>query len=137
MQTGLAGKKGVPRKDHKFEERLEDVRRRIRCQQRLLASLEQKHKAVFPAAIHDADPGGELRLRCYGPTDDYSSKQVVRFRQVVVDYVTDLAARMAANAANNNALTDAQVKTAAVNAIKNDIDGGVVSAALGLLLTIP
>ena len=73
------GNKGVPCKDHKFEDRLEDVRRRIRRQQRLLASLEQKHKVIFPAAIHDTDPSGELRLRCYGPTDDLSGKQVVRF----------------------------------------------------------
>ena len=56
---------------------------------------------------------------------------------MVADYVTDLTARMPANAANNNALTDAQVKTAAVNAIKDEIDGGVVYAALGLPLTIP
>ena len=56
---------------------------------------------------------------------------------MVADYVTDLAARMASNATNNNALTDAQVKTVAVNAIKNDIDGGVVDAALSLPLTIP
>ena len=95
------------------------------------------HKAVFPTATHYAEPGGELRLRCYGPTEDLSGKQVVRFRHVVADNVTDLAARMAAKAAIHNGLTDAQVETAAVNAMKNDIDGGVVNVALGLPLTIP
>lgn len=54
---------------------------------------------------------------------------------MVGHYVT---ARMVANAANGNPLTDAQVKTAVVTANKKDIDGGVVYPAdLALPQTIP
>ena len=42
-----SGRRGVPRKDNKFKERLEDIRCRIRRQKALLASIEGNHKAVF------------------------------------------------------------------------------------------
>ena len=76
----VGGKRGVPQVDHKFDERLEDIRRRIRRQEDLLAKLEMKHKALFAAAVHDADPGGDLRVLCFGPNDDLTGKKVVAFR---------------------------------------------------------
>ena len=46
------GKRGIPRKDCKFEELWEDVRRRVWRQKQLLETLEDKHKAAYPEAIH-------------------------------------------------------------------------------------
>jgi len=111
------GKRGVPRKDHKFEELLEDVRRRIRRQKKLLETLEGKHKDAYPEAIHEGDPGGKLRAKCYGEEDGLSGKQVILFRQVVGDYLADVAARTAAGGE-----TAAQIRRAAVNKIKADLD---------------
>lgn len=117
------GKKGVPRKDHKFEERLEDIRRRIRRQQGVLASLEAKHKAAFPGAIHDADQGGDLRTKCYGVNDDLTGDQVIKFRLVIAAYLADVTARGVANA--GGALTQVQIDAAALVAVKADIDANV------------
>ena len=135
-RAGGGWKKGVPRWDHKFEKRLEEIRRRIRRQQRLLASLEEKHKAAFPTSIHDTDPGGELRMLCYGPNDTLSGEQVVKFRQVVSDYVADVAARIAANYVAGGRLTDAQIKSAAKDKVIQDINRGVIYANLNLPETI-
>ena len=77
------GKRGVPRKDHKFEELLEGVRYRNRRQKKLLQSLEGKHKVGYPEAIYEGDLGGQSSLKCYGGEAGLSSKQVVPFRQVV------------------------------------------------------
>lgn len=124
-RAGGRGRRGVPRKDYRFEERLEEIRRRIRRQQRLLADLQLKHKATFPEAVHDTDPGGELRVLCYGENDDLTGKQAIIFRDAVGSYLADLAVRTAANNANANLLTDDQVKTAAINAVKADIDADI------------
>ena len=35
---------------------------------------EAKHKASFQAAIHDADPGGDLRVPCYGRNDQLTER---------------------------------------------------------------
>ena len=128
----VGGKRGVPRKDHKFEDRLNDIRRRIQRQQDLLASLELKHKAAFPGAIHDTDPGGDLRKKCYGANNALTGAEVIIFRQVVADYLADITTRTAANA--GAALTPAQVEAAALAAIKTDIDAGNYA---GLPQTIP
>ena len=82
----VGGKRGVPRKDHKFEERLNDIRRRIRRQEDPLASLELKHKAAFPQAIHDADLDGDLRNKCYGVDNNLTGVEVVKLRQAVINY---------------------------------------------------
>ncbi|RPB22309.1 hypothetical protein L211DRAFT_850629 [Terfezia boudieri ATCC MYA-4762] len=126
------GRRGVPRKDHKFEESLEACRRRIRRQERVLAVLEGKYKAAFPNAIHESDAGGGLRVLCYGEEDELTGKQVVQFRVVVADYVTDLVARMVANAAAGGGLTNRQLIRRAVRHVKAEINGGVTYAALGL-----
>ncbi|KAF8426000.1 hypothetical protein EV426DRAFT_710467 [Tirmania nivea] len=126
-------RKGVPRKDHKFEQTLEDFRRRIRHQQRLLASMKEKHKAAFPEAIHESDAGGKLRVKCYGQEDKLSGKQVVRFREVIADYIMDLAARLEAN---NGLQTKAEMRAAALAKIKADINGGVTYAHLNLPETL-
>ena len=126
------GKKGVPRKDHTFEERLEVIRRRIRRQQDLLVLLEAKHKAAFPAAIHDGDPGGALRVLCYGRSDKLTGKQVVGFRQVVSDYLQEITQQTAAGGGQ----TAAQIEAAALNVIKTDINGAVYPA-LNLPNTLP
>ena len=60
--------------DYKFEKKLEDIRHRIRQQECLLATLEEKNKAAFPAAIHGADLARELRVLCYGESDDLTGK---------------------------------------------------------------
>ena len=120
----VGGKRGVPREDHKFEERLEDIRSRIRRQEDLLAKLERKHKALFAAAVHDANTGRYLQVLYFGPNDDLTGKQVVAFRQVIIDYLTDLTQRTNANTANAASLTDAQINTAAVTTIMADIDRG-------------
>jgi len=111
------GKRGVPHIDHKFEESLEDCRRRIRRQQRQLGTLEVKHKAAFPDTVHDSDPGGELRVLCYGEEDGLSGMQVVWFKEVIVDYVADLAVRRTANMAAGRGLTDDQIKIAVVDQV--------------------
>lgn len=128
----VGGKRGVPRKDHKFEERLNDIRRRIQRQQDLLASLEMKHKAAFPTAIHDADQGGDLRKKCYGTSYALTGAEVVTFRQVVADYLTDITTRTTADVAG--ALTVPQIEAAALAAIKADIDAGNYP---GLPQTVP
>ena len=78
----VGGKRRVPRKDHKFEDRLNDIRRRIQRQQDLLASLEVKHKAAFPGAIHDADPGVDLRKKCYDANNALTGAEVIIFWQL-------------------------------------------------------
>ncbi|RPB19392.1 hypothetical protein L211DRAFT_853208 [Terfezia boudieri ATCC MYA-4762] len=102
-------RRGVPRKDHKFEESLEAYRRRIRRQEQVLADLEGKHKAVFPNAIYESNAGGGLCVLCYGKEDELTGKQVVQFRAVVADYVKDLVARMVANTAAGGGLTNRQL----------------------------
>ena len=62
------------------------------------------------------------RVKCYGRDDALTGKQAITFRQVVADYLIDLAARQAANA--NGALTANAVKRAAIAAIKAEIDNG-------------
>jgi hypothetical protein len=89
-----------------------------------------KHKAAFPAAIHDADPGGDLRKKCFGANNNLTGAEVITFRQAVADYLADITTRTAANAA----LTPAQVEAAALAAIKADIDAGNYA---GLPQTIP
>ncbi|RPB18891.1 hypothetical protein L211DRAFT_853704 [Terfezia boudieri ATCC MYA-4762] len=126
------GRRGVPRKDHKFEESLEACRRQIRRQERVLADLEGKYKATFPNAIHESDAGGGLRVLYYGEEDELTGEQVVQFRAVVADYVMDLAARMAANIAAGRGLTNRQLVRRAVRHVKAEINGGVTYAALGL-----
>jgi hypothetical protein len=56
--------------------------------------LEAKNKVAFPVAVHDADPGGSLLETCYGVVNDLTGKQVMKFREVIVDYLADLATRM-------------------------------------------
>ena len=70
VRQRAGGKRGVPRVDFKFEEKLEDIRRRIQWQEHLLATLEEKHNAAYPAAIHRANLGGKLRVLCYGEGDN-------------------------------------------------------------------
>jgi len=111
------GKKEVPRKDHKFEETLEDIRRHIRRQEELLATLEEKHKATFLVAIHGGDPGGSLRVLCYGVDDDLSGKDVIRFRTVVAAYLADVAARRAAGGQ-----TEDEKRQDALKQVKREID---------------
>lgn len=126
------GKRGFPRKDEKFEEGLSEIRRRIRRQQRLLRDYEAKHKAAYPQAIHDRDPGGDLRFYCYGPDDELSGKQIVKFRRVVAAYVADVAVRRAENKAAGGNLTEVEIAEAARAAIKEELDKGVEYAELGL-----
>ena len=114
------GKRRVLRKDHKFEERLQDIRRRIWCQERLLADMEAKHKALYPGAIHDQDLGGFLQVKCYGEDNPLTGKLAITFQQVVADYLIDLAARQAANA--NGLLSANAVKRAPIAAIKAEIN---------------
>ena len=122
MKRAGGGKRRVPRKDHKFEERIQDIRRRIWRQERLLADIEAKHKALFPNAIHDHDQAGSLRVKCFGENDALTGKQVIKFHQVVADYLADLAAREAANA--GRALSANAVKRAALATIKTAINNG-------------
>ncbi|KAF8437826.1 hypothetical protein BGX38DRAFT_1273856 [Terfezia claveryi] len=96
------------------------------------ADLEAKHKAAFHDAIHESDAGGGLRVLCYGEGDKLTGKQVVQFRAVVADYVTDLAARAAANTEAGGGLTNRQLVRRAVRHVKAEINGGVTYAALGL-----
>ena len=112
------GKRGVPWQDHKFEELLECVRRRIRGQKKLLKTLEGKHKAAYPEAIHDGDPGGQLRLKCYRKEDGLSGKQVILYSQVVGDYLADVAVRTASNGGQ----TASEIARSAVAKIKANID---------------
>ena len=128
----VGGKRGVHWKDYKFEDRLNDIRRRIQRQQDLLASLELKHKAAFPGAIHDADASGDLRKKCYSANNALTAVEVIIFRQVVADYIADITTRTPANA--GAALTPAQVAAAALATIKTDIDAGNYT---GLPQTIP
>jgi len=107
------GKRGIPRKDHKFEELLEDVRRLVRRQKQLLQTLEDKHKAAYPKAIHEKDDGRKLRVKCYGEEDGLSGKQVILFHKVVCNYLADIAARTAAGGGE----TAAQIRRAALNKI--------------------
>ncbi|KAF8423735.1 hypothetical protein BGX38DRAFT_1304784 [Terfezia claveryi] len=72
----IGGRRGVPRKDHKFEESLEACRRQIRQQERVLANLEAKHKAAFPNVIHGSDAGGRLQVFCYGEEDELPGTSV-------------------------------------------------------------
>jgi hypothetical protein len=127
------GRRGVPRKDHTFEELLEAIRRRIRRQNQHLTDTEAKHKAAYPDAIHESDPGGKLRVFLYGEEDNLSGKQVIKFRTVVADYVADVAARTAAGGNQ----TSRQIKAAAANQIKTDLnDPNGPYADLGLPETI-
>ncbi|KAF8418353.1 hypothetical protein EV426DRAFT_619907 [Tirmania nivea] len=122
-----------------FPSRLHDLHlhdssvwRIIHRQQRVLATLEEKHKTAYPNAIHERDPGGQLQVLCYGDDDELSGKQVVRFRAVVADYIADLAAREEANPAAGGVLTDAQMMRRAVRQVRRKINGGVTYAALDL-----
>jgi len=112
------GKKGVPRKDHKFEETLEDIRRRIRRQEELLATMEEMYKAAFPAAIHGSDPGGNLRKLCYGVEDNLSGKDAIRFRTVVAAYLADMAARRA-----SEGRTEDTIREDALEQVKREMTG--------------
>lgn len=80
--------------------------------------------------MHDIDAGGELRVLSSGPSDDLMGKQVVAFRQVIIDYLQDIINQTNAIAAG---YTNAQLKTAAVATIKLDID---VDGYAGLPQTI-
>ena len=51
---------------------------------------------------------------------------------MVADYVADIAARTAANDADGGTLTDAEIRSAAVKKIKEDINDGVTYAELNL-----
>ena len=117
-----SGRRGVPRKDNKFQGRLKDIRIRIRCQKALLASIEGKHKAVFPEAVHEGDPGGGLRVLTYRTDDQLTGKQVIAFRQVITAYLADIVTRTTANTADGGNLTVVQIEAAAVAAIKQKID---------------
>ena len=132
IRKRAGGKRGYPRKDGKFEEGLSDLRRRIRRQQRLKEDFEKKHKAAFPEAIHDSDPGGDLREQLYGSDDELSGKQVIKFRRVIEDYVADVAARTAKNEAAGGELTAADIAEAARNAIKEELNRGDKYEELGL-----
>ena len=77
-----------------------------------------KYKALFPDAIYDNDVGGDLRVQCYGLEDNLTGKQVIKFREVVADYLADLNATLVANVAAGGTLTIAQLKTNAVNRVK-------------------
>ena len=94
----VVGKQGVPPKDHKFKDRLNDISHRIQRQQDLLASQNLKHKAAFPGAIYDMDSSGDLRKKCYGGNNALTGAEVIIFRQVVTDYLADITTRKAANA---------------------------------------
>ena len=119
-----SGRRGVPRKDNKFEERLEDIRRRIRLQKALLASIQRKHKAILPEGVHDGDLGGGLRVLCYGTDDQLTGKQVIAFTQVITAYLADIVTRTTANTADGGNLTVVQIEAAAITAIKHKIDDG-------------
>ena len=119
-----SGRRGAPRKDNKFEERLEDIRRLIRRQKVLLASIEEKYEAVFPEAVHEGDPGGCLRVLCYGTDDKLTGMQVIAFRQVITACLADIVTRTTANTADGANVTVVQIEAAAVAAIKQKIDDG-------------
>ena len=119
-----SGRRGVPRNDNKFEERLEDISRRIRRQKALLASNKGKYKAVFPKVVHDGDPSGRLRVLCYGSDEQLNGKQVIAFRQVITAYLADFVTRTTANTADGGNLTVVQIEAAAIAAIKQKIDDG-------------
>ena len=119
-----SGRRGVPRKDNKSEERLEDIRRRIRLQKALLASIERKHKAILPEGVHDGDLGGGLRVLCYGTDDQLTGKQVIAFTQVITAYLADIVTGTTANTADGGNLTVVQIEAAAITAIKHKIDDG-------------
>ena len=119
-----SGRRGVPQKDNKFEERLEDIRRGIRRQKALLTSIDGKHKAIFPEAVHEGDPGGGLRVLCYGTDDQLTGKQVIAFRQVITAYLAYIVTWTTANTVDGRNLTVVQIEAAAVAAIKQNIDDG-------------
>ena len=93
--------------------------------------MEAKHKTLYPGAIHDQATGRFLRVKCYRRDDALTGKQAIIFRQVVADYLVDLAIRQAANA--NGTLTANAVKRAAIAAIKVEIDNGTYPDLLATL----
>lgn len=60
--------RGIPKKDHKFEDRLYEIRRRIWRQEALLATMEAQHQGLFPDAIHQSTQG-EGSIEAYSKTN--------------------------------------------------------------------
>ena len=102
-RAGL-GARHVPKADHRFEDRIEEVWRRIRRQQAMLDDLERKHKAKYPAAIHETDAGGHLRQSIYGDNDSLTGHEVILFRAVVRKWKRKYASLKA----HNDQLDEAQ-----------------------------
>ena len=125
-----SARRGVPRKNNKFEERLKDIRRRIRHHKALLTTIEGKHKAVVPQVVHEGDLGGGLRVLCYGADDQLTGKQVISFRQVITAYLAGVATRTTANTADGGNLTVAQIGTALALVRQGQVDG--VNSVSGL-----
>ena len=86
-----------------------------------MALLETKHQVAFGAAIHDADPGGDLRVLCYSRNDKLTRKYVVSFWQVVGTYLADIGDRTGTGGGQ----TAAHIVAAALVQIKADINRGV------------
>ena len=97
------------------------MRHWIRHQNALLATIEAKHKAGFPQAVHDEDSGGGLQVLCYGDDDHLTGKLVIAFRQVITAYYTNIVTRTTANAADGKNLMVAQIEATAVTTIKQKI----------------
>ncbi len=95
-RAGL-GARRVPKADHRFEDRIEEVRRRIRRQIAILDELERKHKAKYPAAIHETDAGFHLRQSIYGDNDALTGHEVILFRSVVRKWKRKYASLKAQN----------------------------------------
>ena len=119
-----SGWKGVTQNDNKFEGRMEHMRRWIRHQNALLATIKAKRKGSFPHAVQDGDPNGGLQVLCYGDDNQLAAKEVIACRQVITAYYTDFVTRTTANTADGKNLTAAQIEAVAVATIKLKIDNG-------------
>ena len=114
----------VQKSDHQFEDRIEEVRRRIRRQQAMLDELERKHKAKYPATIHGTDTGGHLRRSIYGDNDPLMGHEVMLFCAVVRKWKRKYALLKA----HNNQLDEAQCKEDATTYVITKIVAGSFGA---------
>lgn len=115
------GKKLIPKADHKFEERLQDIRRRIQRQMSLLKVMEIKHKGLFPNAIHKQDRGGHLCRYLWGNNNILTGRQAIQLRAAILAWNEKLNALLSDP---NNANSPDECKVLADKWVRNEILGG-------------